>query len=114
MLHASLILNIVVLTPLLWTLSQDTAGMMEAFGPDSPARRILSSVYFAILVMSLALLAALVFSARDVMPYSVALLMLQVLYKVTTAIVLGVAHPVVIANLLISALHVVTLVTLVR
>lgn len=114
MLQVSLVLNIVVLTPLLWALSQDAAGIEQAFGPDSPARRILSSVYFAILVISLALLAALVFSKRDVVPYAGALLVMQVLYKVTTAFVLSLAYPVVMTNLLISAVHVVTLVTLLR
>lgn len=114
MLHASLVLNIIVLTPLLWALSQDTSGMSEAFGPDSPARRILSAVYFAILLMSIGLLGGLVFSERDVVPHVVALLVMQVIYKVTTAVVLGVAHPVVVTNLLISAVHMTTLLVLMR
>lgn len=114
MLYLSLVLNIVVLAPLLWALSLNSLGMSEVYGPDSPARRILGSVYLTILMMSLALLAALAFSNHDVRPYAVTLLALQVLYKITTAFVLGVAHPVVIANLAISAVHVATLVVILR
>lgn len=114
MLYLSLIVNILVLAPLVWALSLNSGGMAEAFGPDTPARRILASVYLTILMMSLALLAALGFSKHDITPYAVTLLVLQVLYKVTTAFALGLGHPVVSANLAISAVHVATLVVVYR
>lgn len=114
MLHLSLALNILVLTPLLWALAQNVGGMTDVYGPDSAARRILAAVYFAILLMSVGLLAAMVFTTWQVVPVAVTLLTLQVIYKVSTAVVLDLSNPVVIANLTISAVHGVTLVTLMR
>jgi hypothetical protein len=79
----------------------------EAWGEFTPARGILLSIYFAILVASVALLFVPV-------PASVAaLLAVQVVYKVTTPFTVGrISNPVVISNLFIATLHVVTLVSI--
>ena len=52
MVRASLILNVVVLVPVLWSLLAGSAGMGAAFGGDAPVRRILVAVYLAIALLS--------------------------------------------------------------
>lgn len=105
----SLLLNILVLVPVTASLIADAHWTHDAYGTAAPARGILLSVYAAILLLSLALL-----FLRD--PKLVAaLLLVQVLYKVTTPLTVGtLRNPVVISNLAIAAVHLVTLATLWR
>jgi hypothetical protein len=74
-----------------------------AWGPLTPARGILFSIYFAILATSVFLLIC------PVPVMALALLLVQVLYKVTTPFTVGLKNPVVISNLLISVLHITTI-----
>jgi hypothetical protein len=105
----SLCVNIVVLVPVCISLLRKAAWCDSAYGPSSPARGILASIYLAILLLSIALLAH---------PYAgaiMALLTVQVLYKVTTPFTVGTfANPVVLSNLAIALLHAFTLVSTVR
>ena len=74
-----------------------------AYGPPSPARGILLSIYLAILLVSAGLL------LRPVADMVAALLIVQIAYKVTTPItVRTLANPVVLSNLAIAAVHLVT------
>jgi hypothetical protein len=67
------------------------------------------SIYFAILVVSVALL----FLPAPALV--AALLLVQVIYKVTTPFTVGeISHPVVISNLVIAAFHIATLITIFR
>ncbi|SFJ03974.1 hypothetical protein [Jannaschia pohangensis] len=105
----SLIVNIVVLVPVLVGLLSNSPGMADAFGPDAAARRILVAVYLAIAGLSAVLMvwgggAALI----------PGLLVVQVVYKLLTVPLLGIGHPVVMANLGVVAVHAVTLWTLAR
>lgn len=111
MVHVSLVLNVVVLVPVLWGLLGGSAGSEVAFGGDAPARRILISVYLAILVASAVLLVAPAPWRAAVVP---GLLAVQVVYKLITVPMLGIGHPVAAANLGIAAVHGVTLWTLWR
>ena len=79
-------------------------GATEVFGERSPARGILQSVYLSILVVSVALL-----FIRD--PRAIAaLLVVQIVYKLTTPFTVGtLRHPVVVSNLGIAAFHLATL-----
>ncbi len=96
----SLVLNIAVLIPVLAALAANRAGAIAVFGERTPARGILQSIYFAILVMSAALLAVQDLHA------TAGLLGVQIVYKVTTPFTVGtVKNPVVISNLLIAAFH---------
>lgn len=104
----SLIVNVVVLVPVIWGLQTGTQD--AAFGPDAPARRILACVYAAILGLSAVLLAWPAGRAA-LLP---GLLTVQVAYKLLTVPLLGIGHPVAVANLGIAAVHAVTLATLVR
>lgn len=103
----SLTLNIVVLVPIVVLMVRKSNIVDEAWGGFTPARGVLLSIYFAILVASVALLFVPV-------PASVAaLLAVQVIYKVTTPFTVGrISNPVVISNLVIAAVHVVTLVSI--
>ena len=92
----------------------DGVSMDAVYGPDSPARRILACLYGTIAAVSLLALGiglATGFSG-NIVPVIAGLLAFQVIYKVATAFVVGVDHPVVHANLMISALHVVTLLSM--
>ena len=104
MILASLLTNIAVLVPVCVGLILDAFWVVEAFGPVSPARGILLSIYGAILVVSLGLL-----FKRE--PMLVApLLLVQVLYKLTTPFTVGTfANPVVISNIAIAGIHLLTL-----
>lgn len=100
----SLGLNVLVLLPVCFGLVRDLAWAQEAYGPPSPARGILLSVYGAILLVSAALL--LQGTASQAAP----LLWTQVAYKLTTPLtVRSLRNPVVLSNLAIAAFHLVTL-----
>lgn len=109
MLFAALIVNICVLVPVLRWIHQDAASVQVALGPDSPARRILSCIYGAIAVTSLALIIALWAEASQAVGWVQALLAVQIVYKVVTLPVVGARNPVVISNLAIAAFHAVAL-----
>lgn len=104
MLKAALLINIGVLVPVIIGLIKRSRWTIEAYGNDSPAKRILLSVYLSILILSLLLLR---WPSHDVI---VTLLLLQILYKVTTPLtVRNWKNPVVIGNLLIAGFHILAL-----
>lgn len=105
--YVSLILNIVVLVPIVVLMALQAKIVDDTWGPFTAARGILWSIYFAILVVSTALL------FLPIPAFIAALLSVQVIYKITTPFTVGrIGHPVVISNLVISAVHAVTLVTI--
>ena len=104
MITLSLLLNAAVLVPVCYGLITDAAWARESYGGASAARGILLSVYIAIGLVSLGLL------FRVDAKFVAALILVQIIYKVTTPFTVGtVANPVVISNLLIAAFHTVTL-----
>lgn len=104
MILVSLATNVAVLVPVCAVLLLNGPHSAEVYGNASAARGILLSVYLAILTVSVWLL----FDRR---PMLVApLLIVQIIYKITTPFTVGtVAHPVVISNLVIAVMHAVTL-----
>jgi hypothetical protein len=105
----SLGLNVLVLLPVCLSLFGRAAWCDSAYGPASPARGILLSIYLAILIASIGLL------FRPVPAAIIALLAVQVIYKVTTPLTVGtVFNPVVASNLAIALVHSVTIVVLLR
>jgi hypothetical protein len=104
----SLVANITVLIPVLLSLITQARWCASAYGPPSPARGIVLSIYLAILLGSLALL---------VLPdqrMALALFAVQVAYKVTTPFTVGSwTNPVVVSNLMIAGLHAVTIATII-
>ncbi len=104
MMQLSLVINILVLTPVCLSLLLNAPWVPNGWGEATPARGILLSIYGAILVVSLGLLWRLE-------PVAVAsLLLVQVIYKITTPLTVGaLENPVVISNLLVAAIHVSTL-----
>ena len=115
MLTLSLIVNLLVLIPLCFALMTGSASMDAAYGPASPARGILTSVYLAILLMSAVCLAMIILTdMQTAITWALPLLMVQIIYKALTGPMVGFGHPVVQANLAITALHVVTVIRLLR
>lgn len=106
LIYTSLILNVVVLVPIVILMMSKSKRVDHAWGVFTPARGILMSIYFSILVASVALLFV------PVPAFVVALLTVQVIYKVTTPFTVGITNPIVISNLAISALHIVTVLTI--
>jgi hypothetical protein len=104
MIVASLLTNVAVLIPVCGGLLLGASWAAEAYGGATAARGILLSVYVAILAVSVGLLLK-----PD--PLLVApLLLVQVLYKVTTPFTVGtLANPVVISNIAVATLHLITL-----
>lgn len=109
MLTLSMLLNIAVLIPVCTGLMTDAAWARESYGDPSPARGILLSVYLSILLVSSLLL--WIQEPRA----AAALLLVQVIYKITTPFAVGtILNPVVISNLVIAGFHLVTLVVIWR
>lgn len=104
MVRLSLGLNIAVLIPVCTVLILNLTPFVDVWGPATPARGILLSMYVSILVLSIGL-----WMQRN--PMLVApLLAMQVCYKVMTPITVGtIANPVVISNLVIAIVHGITL-----
>jgi len=103
MIALSLMLNIVVLAPVCAGLITNASWARRAYGDATAARGILLSVYLAI-----GLVSALLLFLRE--PKLVAaLLLVQVVYKMTTPLTVGTLRsPVVVSNLGIAAFHAVT------
>ena len=100
----SLALNIAVLVPVCLSLLAGADGTLTAYGPPSPARGILLSIYLAILLVSIGLL------FKPVPAMVAALLIVQIVYKATTPFTVGtLGNPVVLSNLAIAAFHAFTL-----
>lgn len=104
MILISLLINVVVLIPVCVGLMLDAQWVTNGYGLASPARGILLSVYGAILLLSLGLL-------LKPLPILVApLLLIQVLYKLTTPFTVGsFTNPIVFSNLIIALVHLITL-----
>ena len=104
MVRLSLGLNIAVLIPVCTVLILNLTPFVDVWGPATPARGILLSMYVSILVLSIGL-----WMQKN--PMLVApLLAMQVCYKVMTPITVGtITNPVVISNLVIAIVHGITL-----
>jgi hypothetical protein len=106
MIACSFLANVLITFLVVAALWRDGANMAEAFGADSPARRILACVYGAIGIVSLyALVQIAVGNFAIAATVGSTLFPLQIIYKVGTAAAVGPRHPVVIANLGVVALH---------
>ena len=107
MIYISLALNILVLIPIVALMALKSPLVDTAWGEFTAARGILMSVYISILAVSVALI------FKPVPSLVAALLLVQVIYKLTTPFTVGlISNPVVISNLAISALHIATLATI--
>ena len=105
----SLLINVAVLLPVCAGLLTDASWTTSAYGEATPARAILLSIYLAIGLVSVLLL------VRREPKAVAALLLVQVLYKVTTPLTVGtLANPVVVSNLAVAGFHTATLMCLWR
>ena len=110
MLAVSLLINVLILVPVVGGLLRNTPSTTDVFGAQSPARQILTALYLAILIMSIALLVLLVTRGFDAAwTYALPLLLLQIVYKLLTWPLVRLKHPVVMPNLAVAALHTLTL-----
>ena len=107
MILTSLLINIFVLIPISLLLFRNGQRAVTIYGESTVARRILLSIYLAILIASVLFL----FFQDPKMIMS--LLLLQVIYKLLTPFIVGqFTHPVVMSNIAIAIVHCVTLVTI--
>lgn len=87
------------------------ADMDDAFGPDTPARRILACVYLAIGGVSIYALIQLGMGQTGIaQAVGMTLFPLQIAYKLLTAFAVGLRNPVVRTNLAVVVLLAVTLI----
>lgn len=121
MLLLSLLLNIAVLIPVVAVLAlsarrADGGPARYPWGEQTPARDILLAIYIAILLVSITLLVAVATVGPSVAIESAAaaLFVVQIIYKVLTAVTVrdALRNPVVLSNLGIAAVHTITVVTL--
>ena len=109
MVFLSLVINVAVLLPVCVGLLADASWTTSAYGDGTPARAILLSIYLAIGLVSFLLL------VRPEPKAVASLLLVQVLYKVTTPLTVGtIGNPVVVSNLVVACFHTATLVCLWR
>jgi hypothetical protein len=102
----SLLINVAVLVPVCAGLLSNALWTTSAYGEATPARAILLSVYMAIGICSVLLL------LRREPKAVAALLLVQVLYKVTTPLTVGTVTNPVVSNLIVAVVHTATLVCL--
>ena len=104
MIRVSLSVNIAVLIPVCTVLILNIRPLVDVWGPATPARGILLSMYLSILFLSVGL-----WLRRN--PMLVApLIAMQICYKLTTPITVGsLTNPVVISNIAIAIVHALTL-----
>jgi hypothetical protein len=96
----SLALNILVLIPVCSGLLLKANWTLDSYGIETPARGILLSIYLTILIFSAALLFK--FDAKMV----IALLSVQIIYKLLSPIMVGTwTNPVIVSNLFIALFH---------
>lgn len=105
MLIFALAVNIAILLPLVAIMSR--GSMVEVFGPVSDARLILTCIYGAIVTLSAGLIALHAAAHPWALPMTLALALfaVQIIYKLATVPVAGIASPVVITNLAVVALQ---------
>ena len=104
LIYVSLLLNICVLIPIVILMAIKSPIVDQTWGGFTAARGILMSIYLSILVVSVLLL------FKPAPAFVAALLLVQVVYKIMTPFTVGkFSHPVVISNLVISAMHIATL-----
>lgn len=110
MLNISTILNIVVLIPVISVILLDLIQVERVWGPNQASRQILVSIYFAILVASVALL---FLKGQVKILVSVTIFSMQIIYKFLTALIVvdALTNPVVLSNLAINIVHLLTLYT---
>jgi hypothetical protein len=107
MLTLSLSVNVLLFTVICTGLVMDARWARVFYGQQSPARRVMLSVYLASLLVSLLMLLGLL--PMFVLP----LLMFQIAVKLFSPIAFGTfRHPIVIIYLCVATLHSVTLYTL--
>jgi hypothetical protein len=76
--------------------------IIEVFGPQTPARQILSCVYLSIAIMS----SVALISKRKTISIAVVLFPMQIVYKILTLIAVSdILNPIPWSNLAISILH---------
>lgn len=109
MIAASLILNLIILVPVTTALMRQRPGMDIVFGADTPARRILLSIYLAIAVISALLLWGVVAQSGLARIYAQSLIGMQIVYKVLTIPLVGLSNTVVRFNIAVTVFHSVSL-----
>lgn len=113
MINLSYMLNILILFPVLFGLILRPDAMIPAFGGDTDARRILTCLYATIALASFAGLSLMLLGQTALATQlGVTLFALQIVYKLLTFPIVGLQSPVVITNLLVVAVHTVTLLTI--
>jgi hypothetical protein len=106
MITASLLINILVLIPVCSGLILKVSRFDFVFGIDSTARQILSSIYLAILLMSLVIL---LFPGKT-SEFLIPLLSIQVFYKLSSVMLIkNKKTPVLWFNLVIAIFHSITI-----
>ena len=104
----ALVVNCIIQYPLaLFILILKPERIDEIYGPDSKGRRVLGCMYFAIAVVSTAVLTF--WKHCNPLDLAVPLFMVQIAYKVVSAMVIEIQNPVIIANLGIVVLQLITL-----
>jgi hypothetical protein len=109
MIKFSLSLNVAVLIPVCFGIISEQNSIIEVWGTQQPSLHILVSIYCTILFASLYLL------IKPNLQFIFSLLTLQVFYKLLTPVFLGnLENPVVISNIIISAVHLISLYLIIK
>lgn len=108
----ALTFNIIVLVPFVSAIMLGLPQADQSVGPLTDGRLILTSIYMAIAVVSVALIAMHLKRLAWATPMSVALFAVQITYKLITVPMVGLSNPVVISNLIVVVVQLVALAAL--
>ncbi len=109
MITASLILNIVVLTPVCYFMLTNNIRIVKTLGEFTPSRGILLAIYATILLASI----LLIFFADVKLAF--ALFFVQIVYKLLSPFtVKTLKHPFVISNIFIAIFHLSTIINMLK
>lgn len=106
---AALGLNVVILCPVIMGLLSSAPFNPEAFGPKTPALMILTSIYCSIAVVSIGLIGLHLLGSTWAVPMTVALFLVQIIYKSITVPLVGIGNVVVLTNVVVIVVQVIVL-----
>lgn len=108
----ALALNVIILTPIVSGFLTGFPFVSKSLGPLTDGRLVLTSVYAAIAIVSAMLIAVHLRGSEWAVPMTVAMFAVQIVYKAITVPLVGIASPVVMANVFVIFVQMIVLAVL--
>lgn len=106
---SALALNVIILAPIVSGFLTGVPFVSASLGPLTDGRLVLTSVYASIALVSAMLIAMHLRGSDWAIPMTVAMFTVQIVYKAITVPLVGIASPVVIANVFVIIVQLIVL-----